>query len=237
MKTYQIGNKVTCIVRSYCPSIIGQVQTKYNNEPYTILKDVNVSLSFTEVEKNATSGNKLRQLHYNSSGLNQVRISNIHLTNKILNMLFESYDQGTKTHFESVIAQDNKLYLSTQENTIYQVFVYDENENMIKAVGTLEVIEGAITLPETTLEEESAYLVVYQTLGNNSVRLSGPNNTYFTLDLICEGNTDEETAPTYIHIQKAGLRADKSLYFSKAINAVDLTFNVIETEDDYIVLD
>ena len=193
MKTYQIGNKVTCIIRSYCPSIIGQVQTQYNNEPYTILSDVNVSLSFTEVEKNATGGNKLRQLHYNDSGLNQVRISNIHLTNKILNMLFESYDQGTKSHFESVIAQDNKLYLSTQEDTIYQVFVYDENETMIKAVGTL--------------------------------------------DLICEGNTDEETAPTYIHIQKAGLRADKSLYFSKTINAVDLTFNVIETEDDYIVLD
>lgn len=237
MKTYQIGNKVTCIIRSYCPSIIGEVQTKYDNEPYTILSDVNVSLSFTEVEKNATSGNRLRQLHYNDSGLNQVRISNIHLTNKILNMLFESYDQGTKSHFESVIAQDNKLYLSTQEDTIYQVFVYDENETMIKAVGTLEVIDGAITLPETTLEEEGAYLVVYQTLGNNSVRLNGPNNTYFTLDLICEGNTDEETAPTYIHIQKAGLRADKSLYFSKTINAVDLTFNVIETEDDYIVLD
>ena len=231
MKTYQIGNKVTCIIRSFCPSTIGEVQTQYDNEPYTILKDVSVSLTFTEVEKNATDGDRRRQLHYNSSGLNQINISNVHLTNKILNMLFTPYKDGLKSYYESVLADENgRIYLSTSEDRIYQVFIFDENESMVRA-------EGFINPNELVMEPNQSYLVVYQTLGTNSLYLSGPSNMYFTLDLICEGNSDEETAPTYIHIHKAGLRTNKSLYFNNGLNAVDLSFNVIETPNDYIVLD
>lgn len=231
MKTYQIGNKVTCIVRSFCPSTIGDVETQYDNEPYTILKDVSVSMTFSDVEKNARDGQKLRQLNYDMSALNQVRISNVHLTNKVLGMLFTDYENGLKSHYDAVETDDTgHVYLSVQDDKIYQVFIYDEDEEMVQAY-------GEIAPEEILLTPEKNYLIVYQTLGNKSLKLNSPNNMYYTLDFICEGNTDETTAPTYIHIQKAGMRAEKSLYFNKNLNAVDLTFNVIETEDDYIVLD
>lgn len=58
-----------------------------------------------------------------------------------------------------------------------------------------------------------------------------------TLDLICEGNTNENTAPTYIHIEKAGIKVDKNMYFGQNLNAVDLIFNVISTDNNYIVLE
>lgn len=232
MKTYQIGNKVTCIVRTFVPSKIGEVSTQYDNEPYTILKDVAVSMTFTDVEKNARDGSiGLRQLNYNASGLNQIRISNVQLTNKVLGMLFNDYENSLKSHYESVESDENgKVYLTTDAEEIYQVFIYDDTETMIQAY-------GAINPEELQLEPNKSYLIVYQTLGTKGLRLNGPSNLYFTLDFICEGNTDEVTAPTYVHIQKAGLRSEKSLYFNKNLNAVDLTFNVIETEDDYIVLE
>lgn len=231
MKTYQIGNKVTCIIRAFCPSIIGGIQMQHDNEPYTILKDVSVSMTFTDSEENKTSAHQARQLNFNTGSLNQVRISNVQLTNKVLGMLFNPNEIGLKSHFESVIAsEDGHIFLNTQEDTIYQVFIYDDTETMIEAYGEKSPNEIILT-------PDKPYLIVYQTLGSDSLGLSIPNNTYFTLDLICEGNTDEITAPTYVHIHKAGLRSEKSLYFNRALNAVDLTFNVIATKNDYIVLD
>ena len=231
MKTYQIGNKVTCIIRSFVPSTIGEVITQYDNEPYTILKDVSVSLTFTDMEKNAKDGRSFRELNYNISTLNQVKISNIHLTNKVLGMLFNEYKNCLKTYYESLTADENgHIFLSVPDDTIYQVFIYDEDENMIQAYGEIDP-------NEIILEADKNYLIVYQTLGIKGLSLNSPANTYFTLDLICEGNTDEATAPSYIHIQQAGLRSEKSLYFSQTLNAVDLTFNVIKTDDDYITLE
>lgn len=231
MKTYQIGNKVTCIVRAFCPTTIGEVQMQYDNEPYTILKDVSVSITFTDSEENAYSAHKNRQLNFTTGSLNQVRISNVQLNNKTLGMLFNKQELGLKSHFESVIAdEDGHVFLSTQEEVIYQVFIYDSTETMIQAYGNIN--PSAIELTP-----DESYLIVYQTLGNDILGLNIPNNTYYTLDFICEGNTDETTAPTYIHIQKAGLRSEKSLYFNRNLNAVDLTFNVIATKEDYLVLD
>lgn len=231
MKTYQIGNKVTCIIRSFVPSTIGGVTTQYDNEPYTILKDVAVSMTFNDVEKNARDGEKHRQLNFNQSILNQVKVSNVHLTNKVLGMLFNDYENGLRIHYESLEADsEGHIYLSTTEEKIYQVFIYDETEEMIQAYGEVDP-------SEILLVPNKSYLIVYGTLAEKGLHLTSPKNTYYTLDFICEGNTDGNTAPAYIHIQKAGLRSEKSLYFNRNLNAVDLTFNVIETDDDYIILD
>lgn len=231
MKSYQIGNKVNCVIRTFVPSTVGEVETQYDNEPYTILKDVSVSLSFSDEEKTARDGQSFRQLHYDISTLNQVRISNVHLTNKVLDMLFNKKDVGLKTFYESVTSdEEGHIFITQPDETIYQVFIYNEQEEMVQAHGSVEPTAIVLNANEN-------YLIVYQTLGTNILHLNSPVNTYFTLDLICEGNTDEVTAPTYIHIHKVGLRSEKSLYFNQNLNAVDLTFNVIRTDEDYIVLE
>lgn len=231
MKTYQLGNKVTCIIRSFVPSTIGDVQIQYSNEPYTILKDVAVSMTFNDVEKNARDGEKHRQLNFNQSILNQVRVSNVQLTNKVLGMIFNNYENGLRSHYEAVDSDsEGHIFLSTTDEKIYQVFIYDDNEDMVQAYGETDPSEIVLT-------PNKAYLIVYGTLAAKGLHLVSPENTYYTLDFICEGNSDENTAPAYIHIHKAGLRSEKSLYFNKNLNAVDLTFNVIETDDDYMILD
>lgn len=231
MKTYQIGNKVTCIIRSYCACNIGPVEMVYDNQPYTILKDVSVSLSFSDAEKNAVSNQRNRELYFDVSHLNQVKVSNVHLTNKVLQMFFQEQPEALRSHFESVATDENgKCYLSTSADTIYQVFVYNSDEE-------LEYAYGEKNPNEIELEPNSNYLIVYQTLAQKALNLNSNPNTYYTLDLICEGNTDDATAPTYIHINKVGIKVEKSLYFNTTINAADITFNVINSKKDYIVLE
>lgn len=229
METYQIGNKVTCIVRAYCPCFIGETALTYKNEPYTILKDLDMTLVFNDKERNATTPTA-RQLNYNTSTISQVKLSNVHLTSKVLGMLFEDTKEVLKTKYDNVTAdEEGKIYLSTSEEKIYQVFIYNDLMNMIQAYGEIK--------PEDiVLEAGENYLVVYQELGEYGVLLNAPENTYYTLDFICIGNTDEHTQDSYIHIEKAGLRVDRQMYFNRTLNAVDLTFNVIETKSDYITL-
>ena len=40
MKTYKIGNKVKCIIRSYSSGYIGETRMEYDNQPYTVLQDI-----------------------------------------------------------------------------------------------------------------------------------------------------------------------------------------------------
>ncbi len=229
MDTYQIGNKLTCIVRAFTAGTIGNVTMTYDNEPYTILRDVSASLIFADKEKNAREGIR-RELNFDMSVLNQVKITNVHLTDRILHMIFQKQKDALKSFSENVESDENgKIYLNTSEETIYQVFIFGEDLTLAQAYGEVN--------PEDILvDSDKSYLVIYQTLASEAVNLDSPENTYFTLDLICEGNTNEETAPTYIHIEKAGVRVDKNMYFNRNLNAVDLTFNVIHTAKDYIVL-
>lgn len=230
MNTYQIGNKVTCIIRAFCSGEIGDVKITYDSEPYTILHDVSASLIFVDKDKNAKEGIR-RELNYDISTLNQVKITNVHLTERILKLIFKQYGDALRSHVENVESDENgKVYLSTSEEIIYQVFVYNENLELAYAY-------GQINSNELVFEADKPYLVVYQTLSKNALNLDSNDNLYLTLDLICEGNTDEVTAPMYIHIHKAGIRVNRNIYFGKSLNAIDLIFNVINTDNNYIVLD
>jgi len=232
METYQIGNKVTCIIRAWTPCKIGPTVLTYSNEPYTILKEVDVSLNFNNNERNATTPFK-RELNFNISVLNTVNVRNVHLTEKILHLLYQDLNEnevGLKTRYDNVIAdEEGKVYLSTSADKIYQVFIYNESMEMVQAYGEIDPNDIELT-PDTS------FLIVYQEIGQEVVKLNSPQNLYLTLDLICQGNASEQTSETFIHIHKAGLRVDRNMVFNRTLNAVDLTFEVINSNDDYIVL-
>lgn len=131
MNTYQIGNKITCIIRAYSAGKIGDDIATYNNEPYTILRDVGASLTFTDRDKNARSG-IYRELNYDVSTLNQVKINNVHLTERVLKLIFKKNEVALMSHYENVESdEEGRIYLSTPADTIYQVFIYDENTTLV----------------------------------------------------------------------------------------------------------
>ena len=87
METYKLGNKINCIIRAYSTGSIGSTLIEYVNQPYSILKDVGATINFTDSNKNSSQGVR-NLLAYNVSEIDSLNISNVLLTDKILNLLF-----------------------------------------------------------------------------------------------------------------------------------------------------
>ena len=231
MSTYKLGNKITGIIRAYSSGKIGDMVMDYNNQPYTIVKSVNANLSFVDIDVNAKSS--FNQLAYNNSKLSQIQINDVTLNDKILNLIFLKSETKLVSKVENQVADDNNLiYLSPIANEVYQVFVYNSNGELDKAIGTHNTDE-----PIVVSEPNKDYLICYQYEALKGYSLDKPENMYFTLDLLVIGNKEDNTSNMNIHIEKCALKIDKNMYFNQHSNAVDLTFTVLDTSENYIALE
>ena len=231
MNTYKLGNKVTCIIRAYSSGKIGDVVMDYNNQPYTIVKSATANLGFTDIDTTAKSN--FTQLAYNNSKLSQVQISDVTLNDKILNLIFLKSEAKLVSKVENQIADDNNLiYLTPIANEVYQVFIYNSNGELDKAIGTHNTDE-----PIVVSEPNKDYLICYQYEALKGYSLDKPENMYFTLDLLVTGNKEDNTSNMNIHIEKCALKIDKNMYFNQRSNAVDLIFTVLDTGENYIALE
>ena len=231
MNTYKLGNKVTCIIRAYSSGKIGDAVMDYNNQPYTIVKSATANLSFTDIDTTAKSS--FTQLAYNNSKLSQIQISDVALNDKILNLIFLKSEAKLVSKVENQVADDNNLiYLTPIANEVYQVFIYNSNGELDKAIGTHNTDE-----PIIVSEPNKDYLICYQYEANKGYSLDRPENMYFTLDLLVTGNKEDNTSDMNIHVEKCALKIDKNMYFNQHSNAVDLIFTVLDTGENYIALE
>ena len=231
MNTYKLGNKVTCIIRAYSSGKIGDMVMDYNNQPYTIVKSVTANLSFIDIDRTAKSS--FTQLAYNNSKLSQVQVSDVTLNDKILNLIFLKSEVKLVSKVENQVADDNNLiYLTPIANEVYQVFIYNSNGELDKAIGTHNTDE-----PITVSEPNKDYLICYQYEALKGYSLDKPENMYFTLDLLVTGNKEDNTSNMNIHIEKCALKIDKNMYFNQRSNTVNLIFTVLDTGENYIALE
>lgn len=228
MKTYKLGNKIKCIIRSFAAGKIGEQEMEYGNQPYTVLKDVEASLTFTEKERKAKS--IFTDLAYSIDSLQEINISNVEFNDKILNLIFSKNEAKLCSTVNNCMAEDNKIYINAPTDKIYQVFVYDVD-------GNLEQAHGELSNFELTVDKNEDYLVFYSYEGSTSYSLNREQDGYLTLDLILTGNADDELNTSFIHIDKCALRIDKNMYFNRSLNAVDLKFTVIDNGGSYITLE
>ena len=134
---------------------------------------------------------------------------------------------------ENQVADNNNLiYLTPIANEVYQVFVYNSNGELDKAIGTHNTDE-----PIVVSEPNKDYLICYQYEALKGYSLDKPENMYFTLDLLVTGNKEDNTSNMNIHIEKCALKIDKNMYFNQCSNAVDLIFTVLDTGENYIALE
>jgi hypothetical protein len=189
MKTYKIGNKVKCIIRSYTSGYIGETRMEYDNQPYTVLQNIEASMSFKNIRKD--SSDDLRQMSFNVESISEIRLSNISLTSQILNLIFLKNEDKLCNTCENYDSNTNKIiYLHFPADEVYQMFVYDDEGNLEAAYGTYS---------GDTLEVEKAetnYLIFYSYTGEKGYSLNKQNNFYVTLDLEVIGNTDDNTTKT-----------------------------------------
>ena len=228
MKTYKLGNKTKCIIRSFSAGRIGEQEIKYDNQPYTVLKDVEASLTF--VDKNISSKTTFVDLSYNIDSLQEINISNVELNDKILNLIFSKNEDKLCSTMINCVAENNKIYITSPTDEIYQVFIYDVDGNLEQAYGVLNNMEVAV-------QRNEDYLVFFTYVGEKSFKINRSESLYLTLDLILEGNADDEINTSFIHINKCALKVNKNMYFNRSLNAVDLKFVVIDDNESYITLE
>ena len=228
MKTYKLGNKTKCIIRSFSAGRIGEQEMQYDNQPYTVLKDVEASLTF--VDKNISSKTTFVDLSYNIDSLQEINISNVELNDKILNLIFSKNEDKLCSTMINCVAENNKIYITSPTDEIYQVFIYDIDGNLEKAYGVLNNMEVEVKRNED-------YLVFFTYVGEKSFKINRSESLYLTLDLILEGNADDEINTSFIHINKCALKVNKNMYFNRSLNAVDLKFIVIDDNESYITLE
>ena len=228
MKTYKLGNKTKCIIRSFSAGRIGEQEIKYDNQPYTVLKDVEASLTF--VDKNISSKSTFVDLSYNIDSLQEINISNVELNDKILNLIFSKNEDKLCSTMINCVAENNKIYITSPTDEIYQVFIYDVDGNLEKAYGVLNNMEVEV-------QRNEDYLVFFTYVGEKSFKINRSESLYLTLDLILEGNADDEINTSFIHINKCALKVNKNMYFNRSLNAVDLKFIVIDDNESYITLE
>ena len=257
MKTYKLGNKINCIVRAYSKGKIGKFNIEFDNQPYTILKNVEASLTFTEKARDSKS--VFTDLAYTSENLQEITLSNVELNDKVLNMVFSEKKHGAVSKHESLTMQEGLVYLKEFDNgEIAQIFIYNIDGELLAAAGSVQVQNGLVDCRNfeyykptrhKSLTEEIIIFYSYEKDCFKFTRdINKEENKYFILDLILEGNTEEneEDTPTtsFIHIGKCAVRINKNMYFNRSLNAVDLKFiivdNVINKDDDnesYIILE
>ena len=228
MKTYKLGNKTKCIIRSFSAGRIGEQEMQYDNQPYTVLKDVEASLTF--VDKNISSKTTFVDLSYNIDSLQEINISNVELNDKILNLIFSKNEDKLCSTMINCVAENNKIYITSPTDEIYQVFIYDIDGNLEKAYGVLNNMEVKV-------QRNEDYLVFFTYVGEKSFKINRSESLYLTLDLILEGNADDEINTSFIHINKCALKVNKNMYFNRSLNAVDLKFVVIDDNESYITLE
>ena len=230
METYKLGNKINCIVRAHSSVNIGSTLIQWDNQPYSILKDVSATIRFSDRDKNTSQGVK-NLLAYNASEIDTLSISNVLLTDKVLGLLFANSEEKLCTVTRDVVStSDKKIYLTAPKDEIYQIFIFNE-DGLEQALG-----EHNITEPIIVDQANSSYLVIFSYEGNKAISFSSPNNLYLTLDLELTGNINDETNKMWIHLDQCAVSANKTLYFNQDINTVDLDFKVLSTDNNYIVL-
>lgn len=229
MKTYKLGNKVTCIIRSYTSGYIGDQYMQFANQPYTILKDVEGSIRFADTTRNAQTD--VNKLAYSVDHMQEITFSNIELNDKILNLIFsKSKENLINLVDDSGYSDENcRLILPSDAETLYNVFIYNVDNKLEKAIG--ETKEKVIDVEYA----DKNYLVFYS-YPDTVKGLGRDNNLYLTLDLIMEGNADDEPTKTTMHIEKCVLSVDKNMYFNNRIMATDLHFTVINDEEDNVYI-
>lgn len=231
METYKFGNKVTCIIRSYTSGKIGEIDMKWGNQPYTVINSTEAKLTFTSKTVNATSS-LITDMNYNNDNLREITLSNVPLTDKILNLIFTKNDiEPLKVKIENYVSDEEGIIYFNNTEEIYQLFIYDDQGELEIAYGQYN--EDSIQL----LKPNSSYLFIYNKKTDKSYQLNKPNNSYFTIDLKTEGNIDNQTAPMTIHIEKCGIKIDKNLSFTQTANTINLIFTVISDSLNYITLD
>lgn len=231
MDQYKIGNKAKCIIRGYSAGQYGNDFLTYDNQPYTILKDVEVELHFDSKEVKANGGDSRLKIGYNVDFLQSITISNVLLTDKILSLIYSKNELKLCSTSENYISDENKtIFFNTSAEQIYQVFIYDKKGQLEQAIGTYQLAQNEYSIQ--VAQANASYLICYSFIGEYAVNLQRNNNIYLTLDFEIASNINDTTSTMWLHIDKCMMSVEKTLSFTDKNNRANLVCLVINDNNN-----
>ena len=230
MESYKIGNKANLIISSYKAGQIGDIDMQYDDQPYTVIPNVEVSFHFRQKDENGNTDIR-NWMRYNADILDSIDVREVPLTNKILNLIFKKNDEPVARISENYMSdEDGIIYLNKQsDESFYRVFIYNDEGILEEALE--EVTKDTITVAK----RESSYLLVYYIEKDLSYSFDRTENNYITLDLAIKGNVDDDTQDMFIHIAPCSIKVDKNMYFKQNANTMDLTFVVVAGQGEKFI--
>ena len=186
METYKLGNKVKVILRAYSAGKIGNIEMKYPTQPYTILDAVEAQVNYNDKNSNARTTQKL--IGYNIDYVESVQLRNVPLTDKILNLIYDTSDEIFCSESKNYNSNnDGVVYLHLPTPVIYDVFIYNSKGELEDALE--QVSDNKITVKEPN----SNYLLIYRYPAQEGYSLNRSNNVLLNIDMEVLGNEDNST--------------------------------------------
>lgn len=226
METYKLGNKVKAILRAHSPGWIGNTEIFCSMQPYTILETTEATVLFRDTVSTAKTTQSL--LKYDVDFVDSIELSNVKLTDKILNLIFRQDDQPLKTISMNQNSRGHILPLPS-DIVCYQLFVFDDEGQLVYAA---DEAKDSIEVDKP----DSNYLLVFLSDAEKGYYLSRQQNITLTLDLEVIGNEDDTTNHFWLHFEKCSLGINKNLYFNGSVNSIDLRLQILKSDNDYITI-
>lgn len=193
---YEYGGLCDVIVRCNSERTIGG-KTYKANEPYTILKDVVVNLSYRTTTHEGTSRNNVMAAR---EGLpDYVSISNIEFTDKVACLIADKQEQKFLSNFCECEAWNGEIYFPAATE-VGNVWLYNANNELITdyTIETDKLVGN--------FEEGQKYLAFYNYLSaHKCFSFETPHYGYFTLEVFSKGNHDKISEPLYIKFPAVAL--------------------------------
>lgn len=226
METYKLGNRVKAILRAHSPGWVGNTEIFYSMQPYTILETTEATVLFRDTVSTAKTTQSL--LKYDVDFVDSIELSNVKLTDKILNLIFRQDDQPLKTISINQNSSGHILPLPS-DIVCYQLFVFDDEGQLVYAV---DEAKDSIEVDKP----DSNYLLVFLSDAEKGYYLSRQQNITLALDLEVIGNEDDTTNHFWLHFDKCSLGINKNLYFNGSVNSIDLRLQILKSDNDYITI-
>jgi hypothetical protein len=185
---YEFGSACDVVIRCKSKRTIGG-KTYEANEPYTILRDVYVSVGYRTIASQADTTSNI--LAYREGLPDVVSISNIELNTKICDLIAERAQIECVNKFCESIGTNGKLYLP---ETPYDsnIFIVHNNESITGFIKENDVLIGDFV-------DGEQYLVFYTVAATgDAFKFEVPSYGYFSLDIVGKGNSNKQTQNIYI---------------------------------------
>ena len=192
---YEFGGVCDVIIKCHSARKIGN-KNYSEGEPYTILKDVYVTLAY----KNTTSSveAKSNNVAYRKGLPDIVNIGGVTLTDKVCDLIATRCNNSIVTKTYEAIGDSTRIYLPEKYIT-GSVFVYHNNERFLDFTEAEDSLFGRFMTGEK-------YLIFYSTkINNNCFEFETPSYGYFTLDIIGKGNLNKKTKDVYLNFPTVSL--------------------------------